>query len=76
VKAHGGEVKTEPVIQLTSEETLANTIVNRLLAQGLLPESLAEETYYGLSEGRLRESDWRLLAEKALAIENGGRDES
>lgn len=55
-------------IQLTAEEQLANTIVNRLIAHGLLPESLGEETFYGLSEGKLNESDWRLIAEKALTI--------
>ena len=70
------ETGTEYETQLTAEETLANTIVNRLITQGLLPESLAEETFYGLSEGKLLESDWRLLAEKALAKEAGGeRDE-
>ncbi len=63
-------------IQLTVEERVANTIVNRLIIQGLLPESLAEEIFYALSEGHLRESDWRLLAEKALANKNGGANES
>ncbi|MCA9995700.1 MAG: hypothetical protein KDE56_08140 [Anaerolineales bacterium] len=53
-------------IQLTAEEKLANTIVNRLVAQGLLPQALAEQTFYALCEGKLREADWRLLAEKAL----------
>lgn len=53
-------------IQLTTEELLANTIVDRLISQGLLPQSLAEQTFYGLCEGKLRESEWRLLAEKAL----------
>lgn len=53
-------------IQLTTEEQLANTIVNKLVAQGLLPPSLAEQTFYGLCEGKLRESEWRLLAEKSL----------
>ncbi|MCB9009889.1 MAG: hypothetical protein H6656_21390 [Ardenticatenaceae bacterium] len=56
----------KPNIQLTAEELLANTIVNKLVSQGLLPQSLAEQTFYGLCEGKLRESDWRLLAEKAL----------
>lgn len=64
---------SEQTAQLTPEESLANNIVNKLITQGLLPESLAEETFYGLSEGRLRESDWRLLAEKALDIEGRGR---
>lgn len=60
-------------IQLTAEEQLANIIVNKLIDHGLLPESLAEETFYGLSEGKLNESDWRLIGEKALTIEQRSR---
>ena len=65
------QTKTEGEIRLSVEEMLANTIVNRLIEQGLLPRALAEETFYGLSEGKLGESDWRLIAEKALAKEGG-----
>jgi hypothetical protein len=61
--------ETESAIKLSAEELLANTIVNRLIEQGLLPEALAEESFYGLSEGKLGESDWRLLAEKALTMQ-------
>jgi len=61
--------ETESEIKLSAEELLANTIVNRLIEQGLLPEALAEESFYGLSEGKLGESDWRLLAEKALTMQ-------
>lgn len=68
------QTKTEGEIRLSVEEMLANTIVNRLIEQGLLPSDLAEETFYGLSEGKLGESDWRLIAEKALAIEQRGEE--
>lgn len=59
----------ESRIKLSAEELLANTIVNRLIKQKVLAETLAEETFYGLSEGKLGESDWRLIAEKTLIIE-------
>jgi hypothetical protein len=62
-------VDIEPVIQLSAEELLANAIVNRLIKQEVLSQTLAEETFYGLSEGKLGESDWRLIAEKTLIIE-------
>lgn len=66
-KRSGAEIEHE--IQLSAEELLANTIVNRLINQKVLSEALAEETYYGLSEGKLSESDWRLIAEKTLTLE-------
>lgn len=66
-KPSGADI--ESGIQLSAEELLANTIVNRLIKQKVLAETLAEETFYGLSEGKLGESDWRLIAEKTLIIE-------
>jgi hypothetical protein len=54
---------------LTPEEMVANAIVIQLVKEGLLLEDDADLTYYGLLEGKLRQSDWRLLAEKAAVKE-------
>ncbi len=51
---------------LSAEETVAINIVQTLIARGLLQEDDADLTYYGLLEGKLRQADWRLLAEKAI----------
>lgn len=58
----------------TPDETVADQIVRRLVAAGLLPPQYANQTRNQLATGALRAEDWRLLAEKA--IELAGWEES
>lgn len=50
------------------DETVADQIVRRLIAAGLLPQQYAKYTKQQLANGTLRAEDWRLLAEKALEV--------
>lgn len=52
----------------TPDETVADQIVKRLVAAGLLPQQYAVQTRSQLASGALRAEDWRLLAEKALEL--------
>lgn len=52
----------------TPDETVADQIVKRFVAAGLLPPQYAEQTITQLAGGTLRAEDWRLLAEKALEL--------
>lgn len=48
---------------------VAHSIVERLLADGLIDPSQKAAVWLGLAEGTARGGDWRLLAENALAME-------
>ena len=54
---------------LSPNEQVAQRIVARLLASGLIAASQAETVRRGLAAGTLKATDWRLLAEKALQME-------
>ncbi len=50
----------------TPDKTVAQRIITRLIAAGLLPEPLANQTQNQLASGTMRTEEWRLLAEKVL----------
>lgn len=54
---------------LSPNEQVAQRIVARLLASGLIAHSQAEPVRHGLAAGTLKAADWRLLAENALEME-------
>lgn len=54
---------------VTTDGQVAQQIVMRLLTEGLIDETQADSILLGLTEGAMRESDWRFLAENAIAME-------
>jgi len=61
---------TTNMSHLTADAKVARKIVNKLTDHGLLLETSGEQLFHDLGEGSMRESDWRLLAEKALGQTN------
>lgn len=55
--------------RLTPDDQVAQRIVKRLLAEGLIKQAHAKEIWMGLVEGTARSADWRFLAESSLAEE-------
>lgn len=53
-------------VEKTPDEVVAEQIVARFVATGLLPEQYGEQTREQLANGKLKAEDWRLLAEIAL----------
>ena len=51
------------------DEQVAQRIVARLLADGLIAPQQAEAVRRGLADGTFKAADWRLLAENALQLE-------
>lgn len=50
------------------DETVANQIITRFVAAGLLSQQDMTYAKAQLANGTLRAEDWRLLAEKALEL--------
>lgn len=50
----------------TPDEKVAERIVSRFVATGLLPAQFAPALQAQLAEGKLSTEDWRLWAEKAI----------
>jgi len=55
--------------RLTPDDQVAQRIVKRLIAEGLIKQAHAKEIWMGLAEGTARSADWRFLAESSLAEE-------
>ena len=53
----------------TPDNQVAQRIVARLLADRLIDSRHVNDILIGLTEGTLRTTDWRLLAEDVLAME-------
>lgn len=51
------------------DDLVAQRIVQRLIAEGLIKQAHAKEIWMGLAEGAARSADWRFLAESSLAEE-------
>jgi hypothetical protein len=61
------EPMTQSSIGSTPDQMVAAKIVERFVDTGLLPANQAKKLEVQLAEGRLREEEWRLIAENAIA---------
>lgn len=59
----------------THDQVVARRIVDRLVAVGLLPPAYADKTAKRLCEGTMKAEHWRLLAGKALELDNQEGDD-
>ena len=54
---------------------VAYRVVNRFMDQGVLPPQFADRLLTQLTNGSMRERDWRLLAQQVLAWEMEAGDD-
>lgn len=67
-----GAGATAPPVPEESNAALARTIVDRLVAEGLVPEERRKAVEHGLAEGTYTVGDWRGLAESTFDRERRG----